>query len=128
MKKLTFKTNYKSEVIDITNDIKEAVIESGVKNGIVTLFCPHSTASVIIFEKSDATLRRDLLGTLKDVVPFRDYTHSNARAHLKAAFLRSNLTLIIENARVVLGEWQGIFLVEFDGPRERNVIVKAVNG
>jgi len=128
MQKLTFKTKYKSEVVDITNDIKEAVIKSGVKNGIVTIFCPHSTASVIIFEKSDATLKRDLLGTLKDVVPFRDYTHSNARAHLKAAFLRSNLTLIIENARVVLGEWQGIFLVEFDGPRERNVIVKAING
>ena len=128
MQKLTFKTNYKSEVVDITEDIKEAVIKSGVKNGIVTVFCPHSTANVIIFEKSDATLRRDLLGMLKDKVPYRDYTHSNARAHLKAAFLRSNLTLIVENAKIVLGEWQGIFLVEFDGPRERNVIVKAING
>jgi len=128
MQKLKFKTNYKSEVVDITEDIKEAVIKSGVKNGIVTVFCPHSTASVIIFEKSDATLRRDLLGMLKDIVPYRDYTHSNARAHLKTAFLRSNLTLIIENAKIVLGEWQGIFLVEFDGPRERNVIVKAING
>lgn len=128
MQKLTFKTNYKSEVIDITEDIKEAVIKSGVKNGIVTVFCPHSTASVIIFEKSDATLRRDLLGMLKDVVPYRDYSHSNARAHLKAAFLRSNLTLIVDNAKVVLGDWQGIFLVEFDGPRERKVLIKAVNG
>ena len=128
MQKLTFKTNYKSEVIDITEEIKEAVIKSGVKDGIVTVFCPHSTANVIIFEKSDATLRRELLGMLKDIVPYRDYTHSNARAHLKAAFLRSNLTLIIENAKIVLGEWQGIFLVEFDGPRERNVIVKAING
>ncbi|AZV47264.1 hypothetical protein C3L23_08245 [Nautilia sp. PV-1] len=128
MQKLTFKTNYKSEVIDITEDIKEAVIKSGVKNGIVTVFCPHSTASIIIFEKSDATLRRDLLGMLKDVVPYRDYSHSNARAHLKAAFLRSNLTLIVDNAKVVLGDWQGIFLVEFDGPRERKVLIKAVNG
>jgi len=128
MQKLTFKTNYKSEVIDITEEIKEAVIKSGVKDGIVTVFCPHSTANVIIFEKSDATLRRELLGMLKDIVPYRDYTHSNARAHLKAAFLRSNLTLIIENAKIVLGEWQGIFLVEFDGPRERNVIVKALHG
>ncbi|WP_456479572.1 secondary thiamine-phosphate synthase enzyme YjbQ [Nautilia sp.] len=128
MQKLTFKTNYKSEVIDITEDIKEAVIKSGVKNGIVTIFCPHSTASVIIFEKSDATLRRDLLGMLKDIVPYREYTHSNARAHLKAAFLRSNLTLIIENANIVLGKWQGVFFVEFDGPRERGVFIKAVNG
>jgi secondary thiamine-phosphate synthase enzyme len=128
MQELKFKTSYKSEVIDITNEIKEAVIKSGVKNGIVTVFCPHSTASVIIFEKSDSSLKRDLLGMLKDIVPFRDYSHSNARAHLKAAFLRSNLTLIIQNAQVVLGEWQGIFLVEFDGPRERKVLIKAVNG
>jgi len=128
MQTLTYKTNYKSQVIDITKDVKEAVIKSGVKDGIVSVFCPHSTASVIIFENSDATLRRDLLGMLKEVVPYKDYAHSNARAHLKAAFLRSNLTLIVENANVVLGEWQGIFLVEFDGPRERKVMVKAING
>jgi secondary thiamine-phosphate synthase enzyme len=128
MKTLTYQTKYKSEVIDITKDVKEAVIKSGVKNGTVTVFCQHSTASVIIFENSDATLRRDLLGMLKDVVPFRDYSHSNARAHLKAAFLRSDITLIVENARVILGEWQGIFLVEFDGPRERKLHIKVMNG
>jgi len=126
--RLTYKTKYKSEVIDITKDIKEAVIKSGIKDGIVTVFCPHSTASVIIFEKSDATLKRDLLGMLKDIVPFRDYSHTNARAHLKAALLRSDLTLIIKNADVVLGDWQGVFLVEFDGPRERNILIKAING
>jgi len=128
MQEIRIKTNYKSEVIDITKEIKEAVIKSGVKNGIVTVFCPHSTASVIIFEKTDAILRRDLLGMLKDIVPFRDYTHNNARAHLKAALLRSNLTLIVNNANVVLGEWQGIFLVELDGPRERKVYIKVIDG
>jgi secondary thiamine-phosphate synthase enzyme len=65
---------------------------------------------------------------LKEIVPMKEYSHSNARAHLKAAFLRSNLTLIVENAKVVLGDWQGIFLVEFDGPRERKILIKAVNG
>ncbi len=128
MQKIKIKTKYKSEVIDITNDIKEAVIKSGIKNGIVTVFCPHSTASVIIFEKSDTSLKRDLLGMLKDIVPFRDYQHNNARAHLKAAFLRSNITLIVNNANVILGEWQGIFLVEFDGPRERKVLIKVIDG
>ncbi len=127
MQQLTFKTNYKSEIINITEEVKEAVIKSGVKNGIVTIFCPHSTASVIIFEKSDAVLKRDLLGMLKEVVPMKEYSHSNARAHLKAAFLRSNLTLIVNNAKVVLGDWQGIFLVDFDGPRERKILIKAVN-
>ena len=121
-------TSYKSEIVDITKDVKEAIIKSGVKDGIATLFCPHTTASVIIFENSDPSLKRDLLGMLKDVVPFRDYSHSNARAHLKATFLRSNLTLIVENAKPVLGKWQGIYLVDFDGPRTREVYVKVVNG
>jgi len=128
MHTLRYKTKYKSEVVDITDDIKEAVIKSGVKNGIVTVFCPHSTAGITMFEKSDQSLKRDLLGMLKDVVPLREHAHSNARAHLKAAFLRSDITLIVENANVIIGEWQGIFLVEFDGPRERKVIVKAING
>ena len=127
MQEIKIKTNYKSEVIDITEEVKEKVIKSGVKNGIVTIFCPHSTASVIIFEKSDSILRRDLLGMLKDIVPIKDYSHNNAKAHLKAALLRSNLTLIVNNADVVLGEWQSIFLVEFDGPRERRVYVKVIN-
>ena len=128
MQVIKFNTKYKSEVIDITNEVKEAVIRSGIKNGIVTVFCPHSTASVVIFEKSDASLKRDLLGMLKDVVPIRDYQHNNARAHLKAAFLRSNINLIVNNAEVMLGEWQGIFLVDFDGPRERKVFIKVING
>jgi secondary thiamine-phosphate synthase enzyme len=124
---LKFKTEHKSQMIDITKEIKEAVIKSGVKNGIVTIFCPHSTANVIIFEKSDPSLRRELLGMLKDIVPYKDYNHSNARAHLKAALLRTNVTLIIENADIVLGEWQGIFLVEFDGPRERKIHLKVIS-
>jgi len=128
MKEIKVITKYKSEVVDITKNVKEIVIKSGIKNGIVTLFCPHSTASIIIFEKSDTALKRDFLGMLKEIVPFKDYTHNNARAHLKAAFLRSNITLIIDNAEVVLGEWQGIYLVDFDGPRERKVYVKVING
>ena len=121
-------TSYKSEIVDITKQVKEVIIKSGIKDGIATLFCPHTTASVIIFENSDPSLKRDLLGMLKDVVPFRNYSHSNARAHLKATFLRSNLTLIVENAKPVLGKWQGIYLVDFDGPRKREVYVKVVNG
>ncbi|GAX87621.1 conserved hypothetical protein [Lebetimonas natsushimae] len=123
---LRFETDHKSQMIDITKEIKEAVIKSGVKNGIVTVFCPHSTANVVIFEKSDPSLRRELLGMLKDIVPHKDYSHSNARAHLKAAFFRTSLTLIIENADIVLGEWQSVFLVEFDGPRERKVYLKVI--
>ena len=128
MQELIINTKYKSEIIDITKDVKEAVIKSGIKNGIVTVFCPHTTASVIIFEKSDTSLKRDLLGMLRDIVPFRKYQHNNARAHLKASFLRSNVTLIVNNPDVMLCEWQGIFLVDFDGPRERRVYIQVING
>jgi secondary thiamine-phosphate synthase enzyme len=120
-------TEHKSQMVDITKEIKEAIIKSGVKSGIVTIFCPHSTANVVIFEKSDPSLRRELLGMLKDIVPHKDYNHSNARAHLKAALFRTSLTLIIENADIVLGEWQSIFLVEFDGPRERKIYLKVIS-
>jgi secondary thiamine-phosphate synthase enzyme len=124
---LKFNTKYKSQMIDISKEIKEAIIKSGVKSGIVTVFCPHSTANVVIFEKSDPSLRRELLSMLKDMIPYKDYTHYNARAHLKAALLRTNVTLIIENADIVLGEWQSIFLVEFDGPRERKIHLKVIS-
>jgi len=128
MTRIKIKTNYKSEVIDVTSEIKEAVIKSGVKDGMAVVFCPHSTASVVIFEKSDTTLKRDLLKTLNEIIPDKNYSHSNAKAHLKAAFLRSNLSLIVDNGSVILGNWQGIYLIEFDGPREREIIVKVVNG
>jgi len=127
MQKIKIKTNYKSEIIDITKEIKEAVIKSGIKEGIAVVFCPHTTANVIIFENSDAALKRDLLLTLKEIIPKKNYSHSNARAHLKAAFLRSNLSLIVANGNIVLGKWQGIYLVELDGPREREVFIKVVN-
>ena len=127
MQILKIKTNYKSEVIDITDELKEAVIKSGVKSGIVNVFCPHTTANIILFENSDASLKRDLLGMLKDIVPFRNYNHNNARAHLKAALLRNNINLIVENAEIMIGKWQGVYFVEFDGPRERNIYVKVIN-
>jgi len=128
MQKIKIKTNYKSEIIDLTKEIKEAVIKSGIKEGIAVVFCPHTTANVIIFENSDASLKRDLLSTLKEVIPQKDYNHSNARAHLKAAFLRSNLSLIVDNGNIVLGKWQGIYLVELDGGREREIFIKVING
>ncbi len=128
MKEIIIKTNYKSEIIDITKEIKETVIKSGIKKGIVTVFCAHSTSSLVIFENADASLKRDLLGMLKNIVPPKNYTHSNATAHLKASLLKSDITLIVENAHILLGKWQNIYLVEFDGPRERKLYVKVIEG
>ncbi len=127
MKKIIINTKYKSEVIDITKLIKEEVIKSGIKEGIVNIFCAHSTAGLVVFENSDASLKRDLLGMLEEIVPNKNYAHSNAKAHLKASFLKSDITLIVDNANIVLGKWQGIYLVEFEGPRERKIYIKVVS-
>jgi len=126
MKELIIKTKYKSEVIDITNLIKEEVIKSGIKDGIVSIFCAHTTAGIIIFENSDSSLKRDLLSFIDEIVPNKNYSHSNAKAHLKASFLKSDITLIINNATPILGQWQGIYLVEFEGPRERKIYIKVI--
>ena len=126
MRKFLIKTNYKSEVINITESIKEEVIKSGIKQGIVNIFCAHSTAGLVIFENSDASLKRDLLGMLEEIVPNKKYAHSNAKAHLKASFLKTDITLIVENANIILGKWQGIYLVDFEGGRERKIYIKVI--
>ncbi len=128
MKQIVIKTNYKSEVIDITDIIKEEVIKSGIKEGIVNVFCAHSTAGLIVFENSDASLKRDLLVTLEEIIPNKNYAHSNAKAHLKASCLKTDITLIVDNANIVLGKWQGIYLVEFEGGRERKIYIKVIGG
>ena len=126
MQEIKIKSNYKSEIIDITKEIKEAVIKSGIKEGVATIFCPHSTASVIIFENSDPSLKRELLEMLNSLIPNKDFSHNNAKAHLKAAFLRSTLSLIVNKANIVLGKWQKVYLIDFDGPRERKIYIKVV--
>lgn len=129
MQKLTFNTKHKTQMLDITKDVKEAVIKSGVKDGAVLIFVPHSTCSVFVSEHVDPNLTRDLLTKLHDLVPaVGNYHHvgKNADAHIKASIMGSNTTLPLENASLLMGEWQGIFLADFDGPRERNVIVKVL--
>lgn len=129
MQKLIFKTKYKSEMIDITNNIKEEVIKSGIKNGVVTIFMPHTTASIILFEKIDPNSKRDFLKTMTDIISTKnEFLHENSISHIKSALLRNSISLIVENAQIILGEWQGLYLVEFDGGRERNIFMKVLNG
>ena len=126
---LTYNTKHKTQMIDITDDVKEAVIKSGVKNGAVLVFVPHSTCSVFVSEHVDPNLTRDLLSKLHELVPVGEKYHhvgDNAEAHIKAAIMGSNTTLPIQDATVVMGEWQGIFLTDFDGPRERNILIKVL--
>ncbi len=130
LKKLSFKTKHKSEMIQITNDIKELVIKSGIKDGTAVVFTPHTTASVILFENNDPNLSRDFLKKMAEFAPAEaKYAHigDNAHAHIKSGALGGSITLIIEDANVILGKWQGIYLADFDGPREREVYLKIVD-
>jgi len=130
MKKLKFPTSHKTHMMDITKEIEELVITSGVKDGICIVFTPHTTCSVFLFENQDPALRRDLINALNRIAPSDGaYFHKgeNADAHLKSSRMGTSITIPLENAKLTLGKWQGIFFAEFDGPRqEREVYVKVV--
>ena len=132
MTKLTLQTNHKTQLLDITKDINEAVIKSGIKNGVCIVFTPHTTASVFLFENQDPSLRRDLLNALNKIAPSEvEYLHkgANAAAHLKSSRMGNSVSIPLESAKLTLGKWQGVFFGEFDGPREeREVYIKIIEG
>ena len=132
MKKLKFPTSHKTQVMDISKEVAEKVIESGVKDGICVVFTPHTTSSVFLFENQDPALRRDLLNALNRVAPTDgEYFHKgqNAAAHLKSSRMGNSVSIPVENAKLLLGKWQGVFFGEFDGPRqEREVYIKVIAG
>lgn len=122
-------TNARVEFKDITDLIQKVVSESGVQSGTCFLFVPHTTAALLINENDDPGLQRDLDNFLKLLAPRdRDYHHNdgNCDAHLKAAVIGNSKSLLIENGRLILGRWQGVFLCEFDGPRRRELRIKVV--
>jgi len=131
MTKIQLKTAHTTQIINITREVKEAVITSGIKDGIVVVFTPHTTASVILFENIDQNLRRDYLKLLKTYVSSQEYSHKggNAAGHLKSAMTGASVTIPVLDGLPLFGEWQGAFFCEFDGPREaRDVIIKVING
>ena len=131
LKSISLKTHKRIEVIEITEEISKIVRESGVKNGICLVFIPHTTASITINENADRSVMRDILDTLSELIPYsKTYSHleGNADAHIKSAVIGSSREIIIENGKLLLGTWQGVFFLEFDGPRTRRVFVKVVGG
>jgi secondary thiamine-phosphate synthase enzyme len=122
-------TRARVEFKDLTGLIQKLVADSGVQSGTCFVFVPHTTAAVLINENADPGLRTDLDNFLKQLAPRdKDYRHNdgNCDAHLKAALIGCSKSLLIENGRLVLGTWQGVYLCEFDGPRRRELRVKIV--
>ncbi|NLN64444.1 MAG: YjbQ family protein [Clostridiaceae bacterium] len=116
---------------NITQKVNQAIRESGVSEGICVVFCPHTTAGMTINENADPDVVTDLLFALKKTLPDRpEFRHceGNSAAHLKASLTGSSVTVIIENGRLLLGTWQGIYFCEYDGPRNRNFYIKIISG
>jgi secondary thiamine-phosphate synthase enzyme len=126
---LTLSTRARSEIQDLTPMVEQAVRQSGVQEGLCTIYVPHTTAGVIINENYDPDVKRDILATLGKLVPIHgDYQHSegNSDAHVKASLVGTSVTLPVGEGRLMLGVWQGVLFCEFDGPRTRHVIVHIV--
>jgi secondary thiamine-phosphate synthase enzyme len=129
LQKLDIKTHSQIEFQEITAKVREVVRDSGAKSGICVVYVPHTTAGVMINEHADPDVVDDIAGQLEIIVPQRGkYKHGegNAAAHIKATLIGSSVTLMIQYGELVLGTWQGIFLGEFDGPRNRQVYIKII--
>lgn len=128
--KLNIATKVKCEIVDITDRLQELVAEEKVTEGILYIHCPHTTAAVTINENYDPTVKDDLLTHLDKLVPFAlaDYTHleGNTDAHIKAVLVGPTQQIFISQGKLVLGTWQGVYFCEFDGARNRELIVKIV--
>ncbi len=126
---LLVETRERVEFKDITGLLQDLVTESGVQGGTCFVFVPHTTAAILINENDDPALQKDLDDFLKQLAPGdRPYRHhdGNCDAHLKSAVIGNSKALFVENGRLLLGRWQGVFLCEFDGPRRRALRVKVV--
>lgn len=126
MQKFTVRTTQREEFIDITARVQEALRQLKYRDGICTVFTPHTTAAVTINENADPSVVRDMLRGLRKIVPETGYQHAegNSPAHIKSSIIGCSEQIPVENGSLALGTWQGIYLCEFDGPRERHVFVK----
>jgi len=118
-------------MIDITAQVAAAVRESGVRDGVCIVFSNHTTAAVTINENADPDVQSDFIREINKIVPWDDgYRHreGNSAAHLKASMTGASETVIISGGRLYLGTWQGIYFLEYDGPRNRHVSVKIIAG
>jgi secondary thiamine-phosphate synthase enzyme len=126
---LTVKTHAQIEMIDVTAQVQQLLAAHGAQEGLCMLYVPHTTAAVTINENADPSVREDILMVLNQIVPWKAaYRHAegNSPAHVKASLMGASQIVRIENGRLALGTWQGIFFCEFDGPRTRKMDVTMI--
>jgi secondary thiamine-phosphate synthase enzyme len=130
--RLHISTRRRDEMIDITQQVADIVRKEQISDGVAIVYCPHTTAGIAINENADPDVKSDVLMRLDEVYPWQHprYRHAegNTAAHLKAMTVGASQTVLIEDGRLVLGTWQGIYFCEFDGPRRRTCLVKLLEG
>ncbi|MHC4518714.1 MAG: secondary thiamine-phosphate synthase enzyme YjbQ [Planctomycetota bacterium] len=121
-------THRRNEMIDVTSQVQAIVRESGITDGQAVVFCPHTTAAITINENADPSVPHDILLTLEDLMPQSrsGYRHSegNSDAHCKSSLVGASEQVLVQGGRLTLGTWQGVFFCEFDGSRNRRVVVQ----
>jgi secondary thiamine-phosphate synthase enzyme len=123
------KTDRRTQMVDITSEVQRVVTALGIKTGTCLLYVPHTTAGILINEHADPDVAHDAEGALDRLVPMAGpYRHAegNSDSHVKTMLVGMNAFAFVEDGRIALGRWQGIFFAEFDGPRERKVYVKVL--
>ena len=127
MNEITVQSKSRTDFIDITPAVQQFATGKGMKDGLVTVFIPHTTAGITINENADPDVTADLETVLDRMVPWSEgYRHSegNTAAHVKASLTGSSVQVIVQNGKLRLGTWQSIYFCEFDGPRTRTVWLK----
>ncbi len=129
IKEIHIKTEKYISFLDISNQIKQFVKDSNVKNGIILVYTPHTTAGITVNENADPSVLTDITEFISKKFPHESYFkhfEGNSPSHIMSSLFSASETFIIEEGKVFLGQWQGIYFCEFDGPRNRKVILKII--
>ena len=129
MTTLTVNSHQQVELIDITGDVMNCILQDDIVEGLAVIYTPHTTAAITINENADPDVSRDIIMGIDKLVPLHDaYRHleGNSAAHIKSSLFGASETVVISQGKPVLGTWQGLYFCEFDGPRQRRIHVQTL--
>ena len=130
MHKLSVSSSERIQMIDITDEIRSVISDSGIDKGVCIVFSTHTTGAIMLNERTDPNVCRDVNNALTGLVPKGRWKHDsvdgNGDAHIKSALIGSSKSILVNDGKPVLGTWQGIFFTDFDGPRNRTVLIKVM--
>ncbi len=131
MHQLKLKTTQRDQIIDISPQCADFVASQDLTEGILLVYCPHTTAAISVNENYDPDVKSDMLRFMRDLIPQNagfDHAEGNSDSHIKAGLFNFSQAFIVADGKIQLGQWQGVYFMEFDGPRHRTVWLKGMAG